>query len=87
MFDWLRRLRRELRQAIAAKRRHERRVAPRGVRGRVYESKIPGKSVLGAKKGLNPSGGNIQRARAKPKVTISARVIRKDGSIEEHQGR
>lgn len=55
---------------FAARKRGEKRVAPAGVRGRVYVR-------------TENEGGGVE-ARAEPQASISARVIRADGRVEDH---
>ena len=59
--DWYRNLR-----------RGERRIAPRGVRGRVLAKKNP----------TDESGDLVAPAKARPKGHIKMKVTRKDGSVE-----
>lgn len=63
----------EIKEDFKAARRGERRVAPYGTRGRVYE----------AKPGSKKQPFDKIKAKARPTATISARVIRADGTIEE----
>lgn len=55
---------------VKARRRGETRVAPRGTRGRVY---------------AKPEGGSPAGmvATSRPKAAMTARIIRKDGTIED----
>ncbi len=62
LFDW-----------IAATRRGERRIAPYGSRGRVFEKKNPElASIAGAGKNMD----------AGPTLTVSAKITRADGTVE-----
>jgi hypothetical protein len=56
---------------VKAWRRKERRVAPRNVRGRVYE-----------KKEAPESGGMVMRVVKQPTASLTMRVLRADGSVE-----
>lgn len=66
-----------IREDWKAKRRGEVRVAPRGASGRVY-----------AKEGQYPSEARSRagahQARAKATVTVGIKVIRADGTVEDH---
>ena len=53
-------------------RRGERRVAPRGARGRVYE-----------KKNVEPTSGPSFLFKKEPVATLTMRVTRADGSVEQ----
>ncbi len=58
---------------FSAWRRGERRVAPRGVRGRIYE-----------KRGEIAGGSAGHRVKHETTFRVTARVIRADGSPDEH---
>lgn len=58
-----------------ARKRGERRIAPYDVKGRVYE-KID-KNVVVTKAGADMASRKVG------KVTVKARIIRKDGTVEE----
>jgi hypothetical protein len=62
---------REIKEDLKALRRGEKRVAPFGSTGRVYAKRKPA-SDDGA---INP--------KTKPNLSISARVIRADGTVED----
>ncbi len=62
---------REIWQNYKAWRRGERRVAARGARGRIYEQK-------------NPPPSAAHEVKTKTTYTTLARVIRADGSPDEH---
>ena len=62
---------RETWQNFKAWRRGERRIAPAGTRGRVYEQK-------------NPSSSGAHKVETKTTYTTLARVIRADGRPDEH---
>ena len=62
---------RELKEDVKALMRGEKRIAPYGSTGRVYGKRKP-----------VPTGDNIN-PQSEPKLSISARVIRADGKVEE----
>ncbi len=69
---------REFWRDVKAWRRGERRIAPRGVRGRIYEKRA-------APLGEIPGGSaGAHRAPTKTTFRMMARVIRADGSPDEH---
>lgn len=63
---------RELKEDLKALRRGEKRIAPFGSTGRVYAKRNPPPTSDGS---INPQ--------SEPKLSISARVIRADGKVEE----
>lgn len=62
----------ELVSDFRAWRRGEKRVAPYGSRGRVYEKKS----------GNAGSGPSLNRTKAEPKATLHMKIMRADGTIE-----
>ncbi len=66
---------RELWDHFKAKRRGEKKVAPYGTRGRVYQP-AEGEPDMNA--------GNVMTVKKEPKVTIRAKVTRTDGTVEDH---
>lgn len=60
-------------EGLKAQRRGERRIAPYGSRGRVFEKRNP-EAESSALSGKNISAG--------PKLTVTAKITRADGSVE-----
>ena len=60
-------------EAFGAWRRNERRVAPYGARGRVFEKKNP--------EVAQSSPGNVN-VKAGPTATLEMKITRKDGTVE-----
>lgn len=63
---------REIKEDIKAYRRGEKRIAPFGSTGRVYAPRKP-----------SPSDGGPINSQTEPKLAISARIIRADGTVED----